>query len=135
MLKHEDYFLKITVWLGKDWFCWSVWFGKTFEGFTKVNPISGYGELSGDAFANHITLSFLVFSETFPTFSDGQTRNLQDRSVELEFMEHVKFDYSLHIQKNFSHDIKGPLLLLPHPSTTEPPKSILMDQAPSAAVL
>lgn len=41
MLKHEDYSLRLTVWLGK-----------TFKGFTKLNPISDYGRPSGYDFAD-----------------------------------------------------------------------------------
>ena len=44
--------------------------GKTIQGFTKVNPISDCRKLSGDAFANCIIISFQVFSETSPTFSE-----------------------------------------------------------------
>ena len=43
MSKHKDCRLKITVWLGK-----------TFEGFTKLNPKSDYGKFSGDDFADCI---------------------------------------------------------------------------------
>ena len=43
MSKHEDCRLKITVWLGK-----------TFKGFTKLNPKSDYRKLSGDGFADRI---------------------------------------------------------------------------------
>ena len=46
--------MKITVWLGKDY----VWLGKTLEGFTKLNPVSDYGKLSGDAFADRIIIRF-----------------------------------------------------------------------------
>ena len=31
-----------------------VWLGKTFEGFTKLNPVSDYGELSSDDFSDLI---------------------------------------------------------------------------------
>ena len=47
MSKHEDYRLKTTVWPDK-----------TFQGYTKLNPICDYGKLSGDAFANRIIMFF-----------------------------------------------------------------------------
>ena len=45
MSKQKDYRLKITAWLDK-----------TLHVFTKLNPVSDYGKLSGDSFADHIII-------------------------------------------------------------------------------
>ena len=47
MLKHKDYSLRLTVWLGK-----------AFKGFTNLNRISDYGRPSGYAFADWIIIPF-----------------------------------------------------------------------------
>ena len=47
MSKHEDYHSTITVWLDR-----------TIYGFTKLNPASDYGKLSGDVFADRIIILF-----------------------------------------------------------------------------
>ena len=61
--KHEDYLMRITVWLGNG-------YRLTLKVLKKLNPISDYGRLPGNAFADHIIIPFWTFSETSPTFSD-----------------------------------------------------------------
>ena len=58
---YEDYALrKITDWLGK-----------IFWGFIKLNPVSDYGRIFGDAFTCYIIIPFQVFLETSLTFCEA----------------------------------------------------------------
>ena len=41
------------------------------KGFKKLNPMSDYGKLSGDTFADRIIISFEIFSETSPTSGES----------------------------------------------------------------
>ena len=48
----------------------TVWLGKTFQGFTKLNTISDYGKLSGDAFGGSYNNAFFGGSHNNTPLTD-----------------------------------------------------------------